>query len=141
PLPDPEVEKRRQDVEKTQQDLYKWLQDIHKWRDEVKSEVLARYSLDLREARVLAAERTRPAANVDFGALRGGGAEFVLEFTAVVVIIFAAVVLGVLDILKQEQIGTLLAAIAGYVLGRATTRGRSPEDKEGAAVKQTQLQK
>ena len=59
---------------------------------------------------------------VDLSVLRGRGAEFVLEFTTVVVIIFTAIVLGILHILDNQQIGTLLAAIAGYVLGRATTR-------------------
>lgn len=52
--------------------------------------------------------------------LRGQGPQFVLEFTALIVIIFLAVVLGVLGVLKEQQIGTLLAAIAGYVLGKAT---------------------
>jgi hypothetical protein len=58
--------------------------------------------------------------DVDIAVFRGRGPSFVLEFTAVVVIIFAAMILGVLDKLHAEQLGTLLAAIAGYVLGRAT---------------------
>jgi hypothetical protein len=41
-----------------------------------------------------------------------------------VLIIFTAAILGILDVLESEQIGTLLAAIAGYVLGRATSRGQ-----------------
>jgi len=63
----------------------------------------------------------------DFSAIRGRGPEFVLEFTAVVVIIFAAVILGIVGQLSNEQIGTLLASIAGYVLAKATTRGSSPQ--------------
>jgi hypothetical protein len=62
--------------------------------------------------------------NVDLAVLRGRGAEFVLEFTTIVVLIFAAIALGILGILETQQIGTLLAAIAGYVLGRASTRTR-----------------
>jgi hypothetical protein len=46
----------------------------------------------------------------------------VLEFTAIVVIIFAAVILGVLGLLGDQQIGTLFAAIADYVLGKSVAR-------------------
>ena len=53
------------------------------------------------------------------GVFRGRGATFVLEFTAVVVIIFTAAILAILGKLGNEQVGTLLAAIAGYVLGRS----------------------
>lgn len=72
-----------------------------------------------------ARDQARETLTVDFSALRGRGPEFVLEFTAIVVIIFAAVILGVVEILNGEQIGTLLAAIADYVLGRSTSGGRS----------------
>jgi len=56
----------------------------------------------------------------------------VLEFTAIVVIIFAAVILGVLGLLGDQQIGTLFAAIAGYVLGKSVARGRSGQTKESS---------
>jgi hypothetical protein len=122
------------------------------WRREVETEANLRYRKDLALARVQAQKRAELATDVDLSVLRGRGAEFVLEFTTVVVIIFAAVVLGVLDILGTEQIGTLLAAIAGYVLGRATTRGRSTADdrlvlvegqrqKEKEKEKQTEKEK
>jgi hypothetical protein len=83
------------------------------------------YQQEMQSVKIEAVRQAKRALHIDFSSLRGRGAEFVLEFTAVVVIIFSAVILGVLDILQQEQIGTLLAAIAGYVLGRATTRARS----------------
>lgn len=89
------------------------------------------YRDDLDKAHVRAQERAGQAIDVDLSVLRGRGAEFVLEFTTVVVIIFAAIILGVLGILHTEQIGTLLAAIAGYVLGRATTRTRSGASESG----------
>ena len=75
---------------------------------------------DLEKARTKAKTNANRAVNVDLAVLRGRGAAFVLEFTAIVVIIFAAVMLGILKILVADQIATLLAAIAGYVLGRAT---------------------
>ena len=45
------------------------------------------------------------------------------HFTAEVVIVFASTALGFLGILDTQQLGILLAAIAGYVLGRATSKG------------------
>ena len=62
--------------------------------------------------------------STDMSVLAGEGPQFVLEFTALIVIIFSTVILGVLDILKEQQIATLLAAIAGYVLGKATAGPR-----------------
>ena len=82
------------------------------------------YQAALANVRGIAKKHAKNAANIDYGALRGKGAAFVLEFTAIVVIIFSAVILGVLHILVADQIATLLAAIAGYVLGRAGSRER-----------------
>jgi hypothetical protein len=109
------------------------------WDQDVENEARARYQRALGATRKRAEERAGYATDVDLSVLRGRGAEFVLEFTTVVVIIFAAIVLGVLDILGTEQIGTLLAAIAGYVLGRATTRASRTETRavsEPAETKQ-----
>ena len=66
---------------------------------------------------------TREFDYFDFASLWGLGPEFVLQFTAVVTIIFAVLALGVLKQIGSEQAGTILAAIAGYVLGHATGRG------------------
>jgi hypothetical protein len=43
-------------------------------------------------------------------------------------------VLGVVEKLSSEQIGALLAAIAGYVLGKGATRSRLGSGGEQAAV-------
>lgn len=95
-----------------------WVRKIH---DTAK----ARYNEDLARQRKEAEKRTDEAVgSTDVAVLRGRGPQFVLEFTALIVILFLAVVLGVLGRLSEQQIGTLLAAIAGYVLGRATA-GRS----------------
>ncbi len=92
------------------------------------------YQEDVAEAERKAQASAGLALSVDFSALRGRGPEFVLEFTAVVVIIFAAVILGVLERLSSEQIGTLLAAIAGYVLGKGSSRARTPAPGEAGAA-------
>jgi hypothetical protein len=55
------------------------------------------------------------------------------------VIIFATIVLGILGILETQQIGTLLAAIAGYVLGRATSRTRSGTSEKAGSEEEKQM--
>jgi hypothetical protein len=110
-----------------------YYRDLQEWQNKVTAEASARSRRDLNGARLRAEERAKYATDVDLSVLRGRGAEFVLEFTTVVVIIFAALILGVLRILGTEQIGTLLAAIAGYVLGRATTRAAGTRTAEPPA--------
>lgn len=103
-------------------------EEVNKWVREAQAWAHQRYEEDLQEVKKqAAAQAERAMGAVDFSAIRGRGPEFVLEFTAVVVIIFAAVILGIAGQLTNEQIGTLLAAIAGYVLGKATTRGSSAQ--------------
>jgi len=51
----------------------------------------------------------------------GGGWVFVLEFTTIIFIVFAVLALGLLGVLTSEPIATILAAVAGYVLGKSTT--------------------
>jgi hypothetical protein len=59
----------------------------------------------------------------------GGGWVFVLEFTTIIFIVFAVLSLGLLGVLKSEPIATILAAIAGYVLGKSTSiRGAGGEE-------------
>ncbi|GHO61859.1 hypothetical protein KSC_007510 [Ktedonobacter sp. SOSP1-52] len=62
--------------------------------------------------------------------LLGGGWTFLLEFSTVIVIIFTLLILGVLGSLEGKEISTILAAIAGYVLGRTTT-ATTQNKKEG----------
>jgi len=58
--------------------------------------------------------------------LLGGGWSFLLEFSTVIVIIFTLLILGVLGFLEGQQIAPILAAIAGYVLGKATSAVTAP---------------
>lgn len=59
--------------------------------------------------------------------LLGGGWSFLLEFTTVIVIIFTLMVLGIAGIVLGKDITTILASIAGYVLGKATSQ---PKDAD-----------
>jgi hypothetical protein len=98
-------------------DYWRKIDERTQKRQEVANEAYQKeYTKAVKEAED-AADR---AADVDIAVFRGRGPTFVLEFTAVVVIIFAAMILGIWDKLMSDQLGTLLAAIAGYVLGRAT---------------------
>jgi hypothetical protein len=100
-------------------------EEIRDWAEKTREGARYCYSQDLEESKKAAEDAADEALSVDLSAIRGRGPEFVLEFTAIVIIIFAAVILGLAAVLKNEQIGTLLAAIAGYVLGKANSRNQS----------------
>jgi hypothetical protein len=110
-------------------DEEKFRDDKRNWHKALDQAVTQMYQDELDKARVLAEKQAKRAADVDMGVFRGRGATFVLEFTAVVVIIFTAAILAILGKLGNEQVGTLLAAIAGYVLGRAVNPGAEKEKK------------
>lgn len=110
-------------IDKGLKDTYtQYKKDLYTYGIAVEKEAEALYRKELQEGQKKANAQASDAVSIDMGVIRGKGSEFVLEFTTVVVIIFAAAILGVLQVLGTEQIGTLLAAIAGYVLGRATTK-------------------
>jgi hypothetical protein len=44
-----------------------------------------------------------------------------LEYITVILIVSTVLILALLEILKPEIIGTILGAIAGFVLGKAVT--------------------
>jgi len=96
--------------------------DARNWTENAKTCLAHWRDNDRKEVERKAEASANKALKVDFSALRGRGPEFVLEFTAIIVIIFAATILGVGGVLDSNQIGTLLAAIAGYVLGKAASR-------------------
>jgi hypothetical protein len=136
-----EADQERQGKERTFSKLRAdFAREADDWMNRAGACAWSWYQQDLDRAKVAAKEQAQRALNVDYSALRGRGPEFVLEFTAIVVIIFAAVILGTLDILKDQQIGTLLAAIAGYVLGKSATRTRSGEGEQQTATRPGQLE-
>jgi Na+/H+-dicarboxylate symporter len=65
--------------------------------------------------------------------LLGGGWSFLLEFSTVIVIIFTLLILGIASVIQGKDIVTILASIAGYVLGKATS-GSSPGLASGAGA-------
>jgi hypothetical protein len=92
-----------------------------RFEDAYRDEQVALYQKARMEKRKEAqnhADRLLPS--IDVSAF-GGGWVFVLEFTTIIFIIFATLALGFVEVLSSEQIGTILAAIAGYVLGKSTT--------------------
>lgn len=102
------------------------------WYQELHDEAYSRFRNIVGErAMKEAINRAKQVVKIDYAALRGRGKEFVLEFTAIVVIIFSAVILGIIGLLQDEHLATLLAAIAGYVLGRSTSRAHAKEDEPG----------
>jgi len=49
---------------------------------------------------------------------------FFIELTAILTIIFGIIILGLVGVLGTQEISPILAAIAGYVLGKTTTRSQ-----------------
>jgi hypothetical protein len=122
-----ETAERRKGHEKHQ----KAMETFRKWgEEEVKL-----YEREKRKIRDIAREKadSRIPKVMDVSLL-GGGFSFILEFSTVIVIIFSIVILGVVGILEGREIATILAAIAGYVLGKAT--GFLPSSKEQAQPEQ-----
>ena len=82
-------------------------------------------------AEITNTERTRTREllpSVDVSSF-GGGWAFVLEFTTIIFIVFAVLALGIVGVLTSEPIAAILAAIAGYVLGKSTSvRGAGGEE-------------
>ena len=144
PAHDPARQKAELDARAAREAVEALLKDfgeeVDKWLAKADNEAHKRYQSDLNAVENTATAQADRALGVDFSQLRGRGPEFVLEFTAVVVIIFAAVILAVLERLDSNQVGTLLAAIAGYVLGKSTSQVRAGETGKGElAIKLTQV--
>ena len=99
---------------------------IRIWGDALNNEAMRRYREEQQQG--IASARSESVSTIldsfDFGSLWGQGPQFVLQFTAVVTIIFAVLALAILQQMSNEQSGTILAAIAGYVLGHASTKTR-----------------
>jgi hypothetical protein len=72
------------------------------------------------ESKALEIAENKVPKSMDISLL-GGGFSFLLEFSTVIVIIFTLLILGILGSLEGQQIATILASIAGYVLGKASS--------------------
>lgn len=107
-----------------------YLGKLHNWADAE----LERKAKNLRSEAIQHAdeeakkESDKALGVLDFSTVMGRGPEFILQFTAVVTIVFVVLALGLTGNLDSQQSGTILAAIAGYVLGQSTSR-REPHEK------------
>ena len=116
----------------------KWFKDSEKRRRERKEKYKRMRSWEIEERKIYAKrkkaieENARAEAEASIPqmeiSLLGGGFSFLLEFSTVIVIIFAIIILGVLGTFEGKEIATILAAIAGYVLGKASSQ--ATEKKE-----------
>jgi hypothetical protein len=88
-----------------------------------------RYEVTLQklEARAQGIAESRVPISMDISLL-GGGWSFLLEFSTVIVILFILLCLGILSAVTGKDATTILASIAGYVLGKASASiQRSPQ--------------
>lgn len=65
---------------------------------------------------------------------------FFIELTAILSIIFGIIILGLVGVLKSAEIAPILAAIAGYVLGKTTT-GLMPQGNNNTGEETVTMQK
>lgn len=122
-----EQEKERRRRERDRREEERKIRE--RYREAYEEEQLRLYREELLRERNAARERARALVpDIDVSSF-GGGWIFVLEFTTIIFIVFAALALGFVAVLSSEQIGTILASIAGYVLGKSATF-RSPGGHE-----------
>lgn len=129
PPPAPRVGEQRKAAQLKLDEYEQGEREIKDWEQKVDDEATRRYHVDRDSAQRRAEELARSAVDIDLSVLQGKGPEFVLGFTTIVAIVFAVIALGILKAINSEQIGTLLAAIAGYVLGRAASRGATAPER------------
>jgi hypothetical protein len=88
----------------------------------------ARYLTARKKAEDLAQSRAEQKIpqSIDISLL-GGGWSFLLEFSTVIVILFVLLCLAVLGSITGKDALTVLASIAGYVLGKASSQAQKPE--------------
>jgi hypothetical protein len=117
--PDEKAERLRRSEEFAKQQLAE-----KKWE----SEERVRYEALRQQVEAEAKKRAEKKVprSIDISLL-GGGWSFLLEFSTVIVIIFTVLILGILKILDGKDISPIMAAIAGYVLGKATAGAAKQE--------------
>jgi len=121
-----EEKKQREEREAAREAERKRIEDSYsKWEMEEK----LRYDTEKEKAQRIAVERAKKKVPSSFDiSLLGGGYAFLLEFSTVIVIIFTLMILGILKIMEGKDISTILAAIAGYVLGKATSDSKKEQN-------------
>lgn len=102
--------------------------EVKKW--ELEERVRYDALRQLNEKSALERARKKIPSSIDISLL-GGGWAFLLEFSTVIVIIFTLLILGILGTLEGKDISTILAAIAGYVLGKASSGTKAAEKEIG----------
>ncbi len=85
------------------------------------------------EQQAMANAESRVPKTMDI-ALLGGGWAFLLEFSTVIVILFILLCLGILNAITGRDSITILASIAGYVLGKASANAQRGHASDGHAA-------
>jgi hypothetical protein len=123
------------------QELEGQLRQIERAIEILKSEVERRFLLGFRKEQLRTFQQVRKTikkdeeehaskilSRLDTSTFSGSWI-YLLEFTTIVFIVYAVLSLGVLGVLDSQPIATILAAVAGYVLGKSTTlRGAAGEE-------------
>lgn len=94
------------------------LQEVTKEIKQVSSSLKTEQKKLENEARTFTTEVMKDLAPVLSDISPPSSSNFFLEYMTVIVVIMSVVILAILGILSGEQVSPLVAAIAGYVLGR-----------------------
>jgi hypothetical protein len=97
--------------------------ELRRQREKLEAEHKAKLR-QIYEQAVQEAESLVPASLTVAG--MGINAAFFIELTAVLTIIFGVIILGLVGVLESGQIGPILAAVAGFVLGKAAVQRPGP---------------
>ncbi|WP_270937423.1 hypothetical protein [Falsiroseomonas oryzae] len=125
--------------EKIGRDILEYIKVLQDWRNTILEEkAKSLYESDVNLCRNLAQKNSEKLlGQIDLTILRGVGPDFILRFTAIVTIVFVVFLLNTVGNLGSDQAGTILAAIAGYVLGQGTAR-REPTSAPVVGTKMKQ---
>ncbi|MBV8937870.1 MAG: hypothetical protein JO095_18990 [Alphaproteobacteria bacterium] len=124
-----EQRKQREDrIRRRKEEEERRVAPFQKWAEEERARYLAAREAAEKEAQERANKMVPESIDIS---LLGGGWSFLLEFSTVIVIIFVLLCLGLMGAIASKDTTTILASIAGYVLGRASSAAaQRGSDKE-----------
>jgi hypothetical protein len=119
---------------KKKEEEEKRIAPFRKWADEERARYFELRQKAEKDAQAKAEKMIPTSMDIS---LLGGGWSFLLEFSTVIVIIFVLLCLGLLGVITGKDVTTILASIAGYVLGKASSLVQRGQDRDAAGQRGT----
>ncbi len=128
--PSNETDEERAERLKIEEEEKKAEEQFTKWADEEHLRYAALRDKAAADAQSRAEQKIPTSIDIS---LLGGGWSFLLEFSTVIVIIFVLLALGVIGAVTGKDVTTILASVAGYVLGKASASLQKGQETPGGA--------